>query len=119
MHNNNSPYRTAFPISPELYTSVTDIVDEIRNEGKTADNLKRLTNIIIELTDTGLEYFFVHSLEKAGTGGLQIGTVKLALTTARRAIGAVARKILKNMSESQVLTIVDFIESLLLEVEEA
>lgn len=118
MSKTNSPFRIAFPISASLREDVATIIDRFRTEGKTSDSVNRLTDIVIELTETGSEYLFVDSITYAGASTFQIKAVHLALHTARKAIGIVGRQILKAMPEAQLVKLMDFLEEILLEVVE-
>lgn len=114
----NSPFRIAFPISASLREEVAIIIDRFRTQGKTRDTVNKLTDIVIELTETGSEYLFVDSIKYAGASNFQIKAVHLALNTARKAIGMVGRQILKAMPESQLVKLMDFLEEIVLEVVE-
>lgn len=112
----NSPFRIAFPISEDLREQVADIIERFRTEGKTPQHVSDLTEIVIQLTETGSEYLFIDSLKHAGVGELQLKAVHLALHTARKAIGVVGRQVLKAMAEDKLVRLMDFLEAIVLEV---
>ena len=102
--------RVAFEISPAQYARVLEIVSALREEPADRDVVSSLIDLVLDLTDTGLNYFFLHSLELIGVGALRRKGAEIALGTAGRVLPPVVRSTVGSMTEGQLLKLADFIE---------
>lgn len=105
--------KVAFEISRELRGRVLQAVEEVRREPNDKANVGKLVDVVIELTDCGLEYFFLYSLEQAAVGLVTRKGVELALGAAGRTLPPVVRRTVRSLSEEQLLQIADFVEHIL------
>jgi len=110
--------RVAFDISHELAQRAARLVGRIRSESDKTRCIPELTEVVLEMTDRGLHFYFLHPLELAGVGPFTRSTVELALSTAGRTLPMVVRKTLKSLNDEQILTLADFIDHVLIRREE-
>lgn len=108
----------AFEISGELRRQAETITRKIRSDPDKQGHVPELVDVILKMTDRGLHYYFLHPLEEAGVGIVTRRAVALAIGTAGRALPVVVRKTVKNLSDEQLLSIVDFIDHILIRDEE-
>lgn len=105
------PGRTAaFEISDDQYDRVLETVEALRANPSDRAVVDNLIDLVLDLTDTGLGYFFVYPLELAGVGALRRKGVEVAIGTAGRVLPSVVRSTVGSMSENQLLKIADFME---------
>ena len=80
--------------------------------------MAELVKVVLEMTDRGLYYYFLHPLEEAGVGIVTRKAVSLALGTAGRTLPVVVRKTVKSLNDEQLLKIADFVDHILIRDEE-
>ena len=109
----------AFEIPGELSDRAETIVERLRRDPDKRQHVPELVDIIIEMTDKGLHYYFLHPLEEAGVGAMTRGAVELAIGTAGRTLPMVVRKTVKSLNDDQLVSIADFIDHMLIREEES
>ena len=102
--------KVAFEISEDQYDQLRELVAALRAAPGDRAVVSGLTDLILDLTDTGLNYFFLYSLESIGVGALRRKGAEIALGTAGRVLPPVVRSTVGSMSEDQLLKLADFIE---------
>ena len=100
----------AFEISEDQYDRVLETVEALRADPGDRAVVGNLIDLVLDLTDTGLSYFFLHPLELAGVGALRRKGVEVAIGTAGRVLPSVVRSTISSMSDSQLVKIADFME---------
>jgi hypothetical protein len=100
----------AFEISEAQYAQLLELVAALRADPGDHAVVSGLTDLVLDLTDTGLNYFFLYSLESIGVGALRRKGAELALGTAGRVLPPVVRSTVGSMTEDQLLKLADFIE---------
>lgn len=107
--------RLSFPLSEELRQQTLETLAKLRESSDRRQHLPLLGDLISDLTEAGLEYYFVHSLEKAGVGVIGVSTAKLGIASTSKGIPVVITKVVGLMSDDQLLAVADFIEEALTE----
>ena len=107
--------RLSFPLSEELRQQTLETLAKLRESSDCRKHIPLLSNLISDLTETGLEYYFVHSLKKAGVGLIGVSTAKLGIASTSKGIPVVMSKVVGLMSDKQLLAVADFIEEALIE----
>jgi hypothetical protein len=100
----------AFEISEDQYDLVLETVQALRANPGDRVVVGSLIDLVLDLTDTGLSYFFLHPLELAGVGSLRRKGVEVAIGTAGRVLPSVVRSTVGSMSEDQLMKVADFME---------
>ena len=107
--------RLSFPLSEELRQQTVETLAKLRESSDRRKHIPLLSNLISDLTETGLEYYFVHSLKQAGVGLIGVSTAKLGIASTSKGIPVVMNKVVGLMSDNQLLAVADFIEEALIE----
>jgi hypothetical protein len=107
----------AFPIPRDLHERVTGVVAALREAESASERRSELVEIVSEMTDRGLGYYFLRPLEEAGMGALSQATAKVGLASASKGIPMIVKRVLASASDEELLSLADFVESLLVEVE--
>ena len=111
-NENESGGRVAFEIDHDKYARVHEVLAALRTDPSNRQAIADLIDMILDLTDTGLAYFFLHPLELVGVGAIRRKGAEVALGTAGRVLPSVVRSTVGSMSENQILQLVDFIETI-------
>ena len=96
------------PIPDELRTRALYTVNELRERGK-ADKIAidKLFELIVEMTDNGLDFFFLEPLRRLNASSMLKGSKM------------VVHKVLKKLDDRSLAAILDFIEEIIHEPEPA
>ena len=76
----------AFPVPPELRDRTEAIIEKVRSDSTPRAHADELIEIIVELTHTGLQAYFLAPLERVGVGALAVGTAKVGVATAGKSL---------------------------------
>jgi hypothetical protein len=107
--------RLSFPLSEELRQQTVETLAKLRESSDRRQHIPLLSDLISELTETGLEYFFVHSLKQAGVGLIGVSTAKLGIASTSKGIPVVINRLVGLMSNDQLLAVAEFIDGSLIE----
>ncbi|MGB3565210.1 MAG: hypothetical protein WBH85_11915 [Thermoanaerobaculia bacterium] len=107
--------RLSFPLSAELRQQTLETIAQLRESTDRRRHLPLLSDLISDLTEAGLEYYFVHSLQRAGVGMIGVSTAKLGIASTSKGIPMVINNVVKMMSDEQLAAVADFIEEALIE----
>ena len=108
----------AFEIPGELRLRAESIVERLRSDTDKKQHASELVEVVVEMTDRGLHYYFLHPLEQAQVGAMTRGAVELALRTAGRTLPMVIRKTVRSLGNEQLSSVADFIDHILIREEE-
>lgn len=106
--------RVAFSISPGLMTRAEASLEALRRDPAHAPHVKELVAVVLELTESGLDYYFLEPLRRARVGAMGMTTARLGIATAGRAISPLVRRVMSSLDEEQILSIADFVDELLI-----
>lgn len=99
-----------FPLSDALENRVNEVIIELKSTPKRRQHALKLFQVISDLSDEGLDYFFIQSLKRAGLGRIKMIAVENAIKVGKKAILTVGKGIIKAMSDEQLLIIVNVLE---------
>ena len=72
-----------------------------------------LSDIVLELTDSGLEYYYLRPLKLAQVGFVVEQSARLGIGTVKRVMAPVVRSIIGHMDAPQLLTVCSHIRQLM------
>jgi len=72
-----------------------------------------LTDIVLELTDSGLEYYFLRPLKLANVGFVVEQSAQLGMTGVKRVMAPVIRNVIGRMDARQLLTVCQHVRQLM------
>ena len=106
-----------FPMSDALQGRVKDVVNDMKTNSNRVQFALKLFQAISDLSDAGLDYFFIQSLKRAGLGKIKMMAVEQAISIGKKAILTVGKGIIKGMTDEQLLVIAEILEESMLEHE--
>ena len=107
----------AFPLEEELQQRVYMFIEEMRATEDRAPFRKELAEIVRLLTDAGLEYYFWEPVKLTKLGPVTQKMIRVGMNSGKKTLNVIASKVIKGFTNEQMLTIAEFLESLLLAVE--
>ncbi len=72
-----------------------------------------LSDIVLELTDSGIEYFFMRPLKLVQVGFVTEQSARLGMETVKRVMTPVIRNIIGHMDKQQLLAVCSYIRQLM------
>ena len=72
-----------------------------------------LTDIVLELTDSGMEYYFLRPLKLANAGFVVEQSAQLGMGAVKRVMAPVIRNVIGYMDKQQLLTVCHHIRQLM------
>lgn len=108
-----------FPISEELHQRIQKLEKEVQAADNKRPYALQIFQVVSDLSDAGLQYFFIESLKRAKIGKIKLMAVENAIKVGKRAILTVGKQILKAMSSEQIGIIMEVMtESLVIKEEQ-
>lgn len=104
------PAKFSFPLTEALELRIKTLIEEVRATEQKRQYALKAFQIVSDLSDIGLDYFFVQTLKRAGFGRIKIMAIENALSIGKRAILTITKKMMKNMSDEQIAVIIDLFE---------
>ncbi len=72
-----------------------------------------LADVVVELTDSGMDYFFLRALKTANAGFITEQSANLGMAGAMRLLGSVIRTVIGRMDERQLLEVCAYMRQLM------
>ncbi|MFE8072707.1 hypothetical protein QQM79_16740 [Marinobacteraceae bacterium S3BR75-40.1] len=110
-------YHIAAPVPEELAQRAAHLINCIRYEGPTKEQKEELYELIVELTEVGVDFFFLEPLRRLGAGPVMMKMANMGLNSTLKGTRMVIHKVLKRIDNKHLDGIVDFIEEILFEPE--
>lgn len=99
--------------SEELREKTIEVLDKLEQTEDPTQCRDALGDLVVELTHTGLDYFFIKPLELAKVGFIPRQSANLGMTGARKVMGTMIRRIIGGMDKDQLLIISGYIRQLM------
>lgn len=108
------PGRIAFRISPELRARTEAALAAVREAPADRPRVEELVEVILELTEAGLDYYYLEPLRRADVGAMSTAAARLGVAAAGRSLPTIVRRVVLPLDEAQILSIAEFIDELLI-----
>lgn len=91
--------------SVALRARTIKVLDALEGADDPTRECAALADLVLELTETGLAYYFVKPVEAAQVGFVAAQSTKLGIASILRVMGPVTRRVLGGMDAKQLLTV--------------
>ena len=102
-----------FFYSEELYAETIAVLEAMEQADDPTEDSDALGDLVVALTETGLDYYFLKPLQLADVGFVARQSATFGVASAKRFMAPVIRSIIGGMDEGQLLTICGFIRDLM------
>lgn len=109
---NGQPF-LRFYHSEALRIQTLSILDTLEAAEDPTRHREALADLVLELTETGLTYFFIKPLEAAKVGFLSQQSTKLGISGILRVMGPVSRRVIGGMDAPQLRSVSGFMRQLM------
>ncbi|WP_166269236.1 hypothetical protein [Marinobacter caseinilyticus] len=106
------------PITDELKSKALYTVSELRANGKAdKEAIDKLYQLIVELTESGLDFYFLEPLRRLSASTMMMGMARMGIGSMLKGSKMVIHKVLKKLDDRSLNNILDFIEEIIFEPE--
>lgn len=109
-----SKYFLRFYHSAALRKKTLALLDTIEQAADATAHRDELSNLVVELSKAGMDYFFIKQLKLAKPGFIVEQSANLGMAGVQQVMGSVIRKIIGRMDSSQLLSVCSSIRQLML-----
>ena len=100
-----------YPISEELHKKVNDIFETIKENPEGKEKREAVYQIVFELTNEGLDYFFSHSLRIIGMNILAQKAISAGMNTVKKTVKLLSKRFIRKFNDKQLFATIEFIEA--------
>ena len=101
-----------FYLTSEVHSRLDAVLTAIEQSAEPAEQGEALADVVAELTDAGLSYYYLRALKAAKVGFVVEQSTRLAVSGAGKLISSVCRKYIVSMDDAQLLAIAGHIREL-------
>ncbi|OGB31990.1 MAG: hypothetical protein A3F78_05785 [Burkholderiales bacterium RIFCSPLOWO2_12_FULL_61_40] len=101
-----------FHHSKALRTKTTQVLDALDAAPTQPQHAEALADLVAELVDVGMDYYFLRALQRAEVGFLTEQSARLGLSGASKLINSVSRKFIVRMDATQLQVVASHIRDL-------
>jgi hypothetical protein len=94
-----------FHHSHELRAKTLEVLETVENAEKPTTHSGRLTDLILELTDSGMDQYFLQSLKATKANFVVQQSAALGLSGVQKVMGTVIRNMVGRMDDRQLLSV--------------
>ena len=99
--------------SESLRAKTLAVIFTLEKAKDKTDHRDALADIVVELTDAGMEYYFLRPLKIAKAGFMTEQSANLGMAATTRVLGTVIRSIIGRMDNPQLLSVCKYIRQLM------
>lgn len=91
--------------SQKLRVQTLEVLETVENADKASAHAGRLTELVLELTNSGMDQYFLQSLKATKANFVVQQSAALGLSGVQKVMGTVIRNILGRMDDRQLLSV--------------
>ena len=100
--------------SAALRKKTLSLLDAIEQAPDATAHRDEISNLVVELTNAGMDYYFIKQLKLAKPGFIVEQSANLGMAGVQQVMGSVIRKIIGRMDSAQLLSVCGSIRQLML-----
>lgn len=104
-------YVVGTPISDALHAEAETTIALLRSDAPRPDKVKAADHLIYGFVEAGIAYHFHGPAQLFGLSKLLVKVIDVASATTLRALQSATRRVLKNLSDEQLVQVADEIEA--------
>ena len=91
--------------SDELRARTLAVLSALEEASDPEEHRDKLADLVVDLTESGMDYYFLRALKLAKAGFLVEQSARLGMSGAVKLIGSVSRKFIVRMDSAQLLVV--------------
>ncbi len=101
-----------FPLTEASHARMSEVLTALEQADDPEDHREELADLVADLTQAGMDYYYLRALKLAGAGAVATGSAKVGISTAVKMISSVSRSFIMRMDTKQLLKVSTHIRSL-------
>ena len=102
-----------FPVPKKIKSRIDKVIEKIEDSDKPKSHSKELSDIVNDLLDEGMNYFFIESLKRLKVNAIVRKPFELGINTSLRGLKMISPKIFKTLSEKQFYDAVEILKEMI------
>ena len=112
-------YHIAAPVPQEIRDKAATLIQRARYEGPATRHLNLLLDVISDLTEAGLDFYFISPLHRVKAGSMTLKVAQMGLNSTQKGMNLVIKKVLQRLDDRQLDSVVIFLQEILFEPDQA
>ena len=113
MHLNEHGPSLRFYLGADLYRRTDALLTHLEQEDKPTRHAVAFAELVNELTDAGLGYFFVEPLKQANAGFMAQKTAQLGMASVAKIARPIVRKLITGLDDQQLRAVGAYVRRIL------
>ncbi len=101
------------PIPENIAANAAALINQIRYDGLTKARREALFELIMAMTESGIDFFFLEPLRRLNASPMLLGIARMGLNSTLAGTRMVIHKVLKKLEDAHVEHLLVFIEEIL------
>lgn len=102
-----------FHYPTELHGRTLEVLEALEKAKDATRHRGALSDVVLELTEAGLDWYFVKAVQDAKVGYVAEQTTRLGLSSIRKVMGPVIRRVIGGMNHEQLRSVGGHIRALM------
>ena len=102
-----------FPVSEKIARRIDNVVADIDSSDNPKSFSKELSDIVNDLLDEGMDYYFVDSLKRIKVNAIVRKPFEIGINTSLRGLKMISPKIFKTLSDKQFEGAVEILKEMI------
>ena len=103
-------YQLGFPISADLYNRLNMFIQQINASTDKKKHIPVMLNLVDELVDNGMEYFFHYPADLAKLNIISRNAVNFSINTAKKGVIPIVHRVIKSLNDKELMDIIGFLK---------
>lgn len=99
-----------FPIPKHIDEKLHAVLAKVNTTEEKSKYAMDIYDVVVDLSDAGLDYFFMKPLEEAKIGRIKLRAIAFAIKTGKKGILSVGKGIIKAMNDKQIEVVTNMLE---------
>lgn len=102
-----------FYLGADLYRRTDALLTHLEQDDKPSKHAGAFADLVNELTDAGLAYFFVEPLKQANAGFMAQKTAQLGMASVAKIARPIVRKLVGGLDDHQIRSVAAYVRRIL------
>ena len=100
----------SFSVPTQFADKTKDVLALVRHTPPASQHISKFTEILLEMTDLGLDYYFRQMSKRLGVGRIGMTFIEMGVKVVTSGISSMIHPLLKMLTQEQLISLADFVE---------
>ncbi|MBK8971358.1 MAG: hypothetical protein IPM37_08345 [Hahellaceae bacterium] len=107
----------AAPIHEDIYEHAARVIIDLRQDPMAIRGNGELVRLIMRLVNSSFDFYFLSPLQSVKAGGMTVKVAQMGLSSTEKGMHMVMKKVIASLDATQLLSLADFIETIIFQGE--